>query len=241
MRPAQTTTLASTLLVAVMLSFSSRATAAPVTVLSNQTGFERSTDAITVPIPNAGIAFPGGTPCGEPAGVAGMGSSFSSVFGSNAVTISNPSTGALCIFNQGAVISPTNTNPNVMIGNTVVGNGEDDFLLEFTQPVDALGLRLLTNNVANEQLTFFGTAGNVIDTINIDRLTDPNTRQFVGFRSTVSFQSVHIDTAGGAVQNEGFDLLQVGSRVVPEPSGILLLGTGIIALGAYRYVIRRVV
>ena len=104
MRLAQKAMRASGFLVALIGYLSLESLAGPITVLSNQIGFERSTDAATVVIPNAAIAFPGGTPCGEPVGVAGMGGSFSVGFGANSVTVSNPTTGALCIFNQGAVI-----------------------------------------------------------------------------------------------------------------------------------------
>ena len=211
--------------------------AGPVTIFPNQTAFENSTAALNVPIPDAATAFPGGGTCGDPG--TGIGGSFSIGFASNSVTISNPMTGALCIFNAGAVIN-NNTNPHLMIANTVVGNGEDDFSLKFDKPVSSIGLRLLTNDLAHEQVTFFGAGGNVIDVQNIDGLTQPNTRQFVSFRSTVPFQSILIDTAGGAVQNEGFDVLEVGTRVTnPEPSTILLLGTGVIAFSASRYARRK--
>jgi len=210
----------------------------PVALFPNQTAFENSTKAINVPIPDGATAFPGGGTCAEPVGVAGSGSAFTIGFASNSVTIS--ASGGVCIFNKGAVINPINTNPNVMIANTVVGDGEDDLSLKFDKPVTSIGLRLLTNDLAHEQVTFFGAGGNVIDVQNIDGLTQPNTRQFVAFRSTVPFQSILIDTAGGAVQNEGFDVLEVGTKIAnPEPSTILLLGTGVIAFSAYRYARRR--
>ena len=63
-------------------------------------------------------------------------------FGSNAVTITNATPGGgLCIFDAGAVIPDNNTVPAVMIGNTIVADGPDDYLFSFASPISAVGFR----------------------------------------------------------------------------------------------------
>ncbi len=114
-----------------------------------------------------------------------------------------------------------------MIANTIVGNGEDDYLLQFDQPVTAMGIRLLTNSVAHQTFTFRDATNDIIDFV--DTVMTSNTREFIGFTSETAIASVLIDTDFGAVQNEGFDFLEAGSAV-PEPASLFLLGTGLVGL-----------
>ena len=113
------------------------------------------------------------------------------------------------------IIGTINTLPNFMIANTIVGNGEDDFLLVFDREVFAVGFTLLTNKAAHEIVTFMGLGGNVIDTINIDRFTPRNDRVFVGFMSRIPIKSILIDTAEGAVPNEGIEAIKI-AETMPE-------------------------
>ena len=169
--------------------------------------------ATNVPIPNWSAVF--GSTCGSPVGQTGSGTYLSIGFGGNALSLS----GTLCIFDEGAVIPMGNTDPALMIGNTIVANGEDDYTLVFDQPITSLGLRLLTNYAAIETVTFRDQANNVIDVWDLDPFTTPNTRHFFGFSSPTPFASVFIDTEGGATQNEGIDRLEVGgARPSPIPA-----------------------
>jgi hypothetical protein len=136
-------------------------------------------------------------------------------FGVNRVTITSAQGNGLCIFDGGTMIFSLsdNTQPNFMTANTIVGDGEDDFLFVFDNPVYAIGLTLLTNNIARETITFLGMQGNVIDVLNIDRFTPRNDRVFVGFASRIPIKSVRLDTADGAIQNEGVQAIKVGETV----------------------------
>ena len=194
------------LLIALLVASSAAvllAASPPVKVYTTQRSFEAKVDPVTVPIPTSDIAPPD-PPCYM---------ELSMAFGSNVLNVQNLLYGnGLCIFNEGRILPPGNTNPSEMIANTIVGGSEDDYLLTFTEPVNAVGLRLLTNYVANETVTLFDLQDEVIAVVKLDRLTEPNTRQFVGFVSKVPIAKVEIDTVGGAQQNEGIDLIQVGTR-----------------------------
>lgn len=96
-----------------------------------------------------------------------------------------------------ANIDPTPCAP------TLVANGEDDYVIAFTPPVYAVGVTLLTNDMANETitLTFADASTQVFSDADLE--TDPNTFRFVGFKSIEAITQVSIDTTGGDAQNEG--------------------------------------
>jgi len=224
-------TVASLIVVFTVLATSAHA--APVTLFTNQTAFETATNASTVPIPGS-TYFP--SSCGTPSGQTGAGATITLPFGSNQMTITNATGSGLCIFDAGAVIPDDNTVPALMIANTIVGNGEDDYAISFLEPINSIGFRLLTNRFAQETFTFTDATNNIIASLNVDAFTDPNTRQFVGFQSTIPIGSILLDTTGGAGQNEGFDLVEVGGQPapVPEPGTITLVASGVAALVARR-------
>lgn len=58
-------------------------------------------------------------------------------FASNALTVQRAGAvnGGLCIYDKGAVVPASNTNPNVMIANSILGNGEDNYRIIFATPV----------------------------------------------------------------------------------------------------------
>ena len=196
---------------------SSATALAQVKVVTDSAKFDRQTAAAAVPIPDSQTAFPG-TSCGfGDRGPTGIGEKVEIPFDANKVTIRNTSLGvlAICIFDGGTMIlPPTNTQPNFMTANTIVGNGEDDFLIEFDVPVHAVAFRLLTNNFADEEVTLRDEFDAVIAVIDIDRLTPRNERVFVGFISRdTPIKSLVIDTVNGASQNEGFDAIKVAETL----------------------------
>jgi hypothetical protein len=206
-----------------------------VITFTNETAFTAVFNPIELSIPGAAIAFPS-TSCGQ--AMTGIGSSITLGFGTNSVTVTGALGNALCIFDNGAVITPANTIPDTMVTNTIVGNGEDDFRLVFAEPISAIGFGLLTNNLAQEIVSFYDAKGILVGSANIDQFTDPNSRQFIGLFSTTAFSSLVIDTINGAVQNEGIERVLIGTRVigtpVPEPSSLVLLVTGLLLARQYR-------
>ena len=189
-----------------------------VIAIADPARFDRLTGAAAIPIPDSQRAFPG-TNCGSgDRGPTGSGPTVVIPFGVNRLTITGARGNGLCIFDGGTMIFSLsggldNTQPNFMTANTIVGNGDDDFLFVFDNPVYAIGLTLLTNNIARETVTFRDLVGNVIDVINIDRLTPRNDRVFVGFASLTPIKSILLDTADGATQNEGVQAIKVGETL----------------------------
>ena len=210
-------------------------TGATVITFTNETAFTAVFKPVEIAIPDSATAFPSEM-CGQ--SMTGSGLSVTMGFGANSVTVSAAPGNGLCIFDKGAVITPTNTIPDTMIANTIVANGEDDFRLVFMEPISAIGFRLLTNNLAQEIASFYDANGLLVGNANIDKFTDPNVRQFIGVFSTKAFSSLVIDTNNGALQNEGFDRILIGTRVigtpVPEPSSLVFLVTGLILARQYR-------
>ena len=175
---------AASLVVTVLMSSGNRAVA-QVTVFTDPIQFALVTGAVDAPIPPSQTAFPDALCGGGPPG-SGIGTSVHTLFDTNWVTVTNPVTGVLCIFDKDYDVGePNNTDPQVMLANTIVGNGEDDFLVVFDRPVLAVGFRFLTNKFHQELLTFKDEQGNIIGTpVDIAPLTPPNAHVFVGFLST---------------------------------------------------------
>jgi MYXO-CTERM domain-containing protein len=207
----------------------------PVRVFDDQKQFIHATKAGNVLIPSAEKAFPGST-CGFP--LTGRGADVGISFDSNALTVTQVGTvsaNGLCIYDKG-FSGDGSTIPSLMIANTILGDGVDNYLMTFAKPVDAVGLRLLTNFSAKEQVTLLDEVGHIISTENIDGLTEPNTRQFVGFQTKkTDIKSLLLETSAGQIQNEGIDALWVASdhapNTVPEPTTLVLWGTSMAGLG----------
>lgn len=116
--------------------------------------------------------------------------------------VASPDANFLCFlgpeWNGGlANIDPTPGSP------TIVADGEDDYELSFDPPVHAVGLGLLTNADADEEVTVTFEDGST-QVFGDDELeTEANAFEFVGFKSITPISGVSVDTLGGVVQNEG--------------------------------------
>lgn len=119
------------------------------------------------------------------------------------VVVTAPSSFSLCIAGpdstQGSVPSPFTP--------TIMGNGEDDYLLTFDPPVLSVGLELLTNNLADHTLTVNLLSGPSVTFTDADLETSPNTFEFVGVTSPTPIVSIFLDTVDGAVQNDGISVI----------------------------------
>ncbi len=119
------------------------------------------------------------------------------------VTVAAPAAGQwLCYVDEdwntpAANISPRPTAP------TIIASGEDDFVLTFAEPVNALGLGLLTNFAARERITVTAPDGSTTVFEDAALGTAPNSLEFVGLTAPEGIRSVSIDTTGGALQNTG--------------------------------------
>ena len=191
---------------------------AEVYVFGNPARFDRLAQAPAVPIPDSQTAFPG-TNCGiGDGGPTGAGYSVLIPFGTNnnSVTITGGSGPeyTLCIFDGGTMIFSvicglSNTQPNFMTANTIVEDTLKDLRLVFDRPVQAVAFTFLTNNTAKEVATFKDVAGNIIDTVDIDRFTPRNDRAFVGFISRTPIKEVFLAiNVGNPGQNEGIQALK---------------------------------
>jgi hypothetical protein len=126
-------------------------------------------------------------------------------------------------------INPTPVSP------TIVGNGEDDLQLDFSVPVVAVGLRLLTNSLASETvtLTYADTSTQTIADSSLG--TSVNRFEFIGFKSTTPIVSMFIDNTGGGTQNEGLVGVKVRAYEVSIdikpgsfPNSVNINGNGVI-------------
>lgn len=80
----------------------------------------------------------------------------------------------------------------------LVVHAEDDFLFDFSTPVNAIGLRLNTNHIAQERVVIKDENGNTLYSGSIGNYTLPRSHPFVGFRSSVPIRSFYLDTDGGS-------------------------------------------
>jgi len=211
-----------TALIALLLVSVGSPAMAEVYVFGNPARFDRLAQAPAVPIPDSANAFPGTTCGGGDRGPTGAGHSVQIPFGTNNnVTITGGSGPDynLCIFDGGTMIFSvrgelTNTQPNFMTANTIVEDTLKDLRLVFLNPVQAVAFWFLTNNAAHEVATFRDVAGNIIDTVDIDRFTPRNDRAFVGFISRTPIKEVFLAiNVGNPGQNEGIQAIKVAETV----------------------------
>lgn len=175
----------------------------------DRTSFIASTGSAPIPIPD-GDSVPGSVGLGDFECVDKL-VGFTLPLGAPRVTITAPlAVDYICIADPG---EDSVSDPQAIVP-TIVGNGEDDYVLVFAPPVASLGLDLLTNHFAVETITVNFTDGTSEVFADAVLGTDPNGFEFVGLISSVDIQSVAIDTTGGGTLNEGIFGILVPSRFV---------------------------
>jgi hypothetical protein len=191
------------LITLVLLLATAIAVAAPtVTVYLDEVGFVAGTGAAPLPFPeDAWTALPS-----HPWALLDYSctNNLTGIDLGGAVTVKAPLANKwICFIGPGWNTPPSNTDPKPL-SPTIVANGEDDYtVVDFANPVYAVGFELLTNKWASEIITlaFADTTTMSFDDTYLG--TGVNTFEFVGFKSDTPIVSVAIDTTGGATQNEG--------------------------------------
>lgn len=192
-----------------VLTLAVGASAQTATLFTNQSAFETASGATVLAIP-ATNSLPS-TPLAASlvdysciANTTGIGVPSPSVpDGTEPVLVTAPAASNwICIIGPGWNAGLANTNPTPT-SPTIVGNGEDDYLVTFDPPVYAVGFELLTNSSALETVTVTYTDATFDVFGDAVLQTGGNTFEFAGFKSPKPIQSVFVNTTGGASQNEG--------------------------------------
>ena len=141
-----------------------------------------------------------------------------------AATVTNPATNWICYIGAGWNAGLGNTDPQPE-APTIVNNGTDNYevAILLATPAHAVGLGLLTNNMADDTVTLEFADGTTLEIIDADLGTLSNEFEFVGFRSEKPIVKVTLVTTGGQSQNEGITGIWTSPFYIPPttscPSG----------------------
>ncbi len=140
--------------------------------------------------------------------------------------------------------SLTFTNPNgqsqffldwtgLSPGNELAISDKEDLDVDMAGPVFAFGFDFVNVTGSTFGLELFSST----TSLSTHTVTPPtNVLSFVGIQADVTFDRVEIRDITGSVTNEyyGEFFTSAQSTAVPEPSTLLLLGTGLVGLIGYR-------
>ena len=127
------------------------------------------------------------------------------------------------------VSSPGYTNyepPGMTTSSILTGNGDEDYTLEFSTAVTAVGFDTYINTSGPAMVSVFGNGG-LLDTFNHSH--DPATVGFLGILAMEDIKSIRWTTTNGAVVNTGIDNIRTGA-VIPIPAAAWLFGSTLLGL-----------
>jgi len=187
---------------------------AQATLILSRPSFEAATGAVSVPIPASNTLPPtlvctsGPTnDCGCAPNTTGIGVPSSAPL----VVVTAPlASGFICVFGPNSMPPSMNTDP-APVSETIIGNGDDDYVLTLNCAALSVGLELLTNLTAIHTITLTFDDATTQTFFDADLETDPNTFEFVGFQSTKEIVSILVDSTDGNLQNEGISAILIAT------------------------------
>ena len=129
------------------------------------------------------------------------------------------------------VHSPGYTNFGAGVGtNTtsmLTANGDEDFTADFSTPYTAIGFDTYFNGLGPTTVKVFGATG-LLDSITFPGNLDD--KEYLGIVSTDPITSFRWTSTDGALSDTGIDNISVSPAHTPEPTTMLLLGSGLLGL-----------
>lgn len=119
------------------------------------------------------------------------------------------------------------------VSHVLTDNNDDHWRMDFSSPSRAVGFDTYLNFIGTANIQIFDTSNNLIDTfVQAHEFTNVG---FFGILADQNIGSIIWRTFDGSTQNTGLTNIVQGSAInVPAPGALLLLGFGLIGLGAAR-------